>query len=103
MSIIHWQKDYRSIYTQTWNFYVLVEDLLEVVSCKAQFLAFHHLQLDEVVEFIVQVEDEGLVDLSAEAEDDSLLHLQGVRADSQVKERCQVPSNGHCILIDVCK
>lgn len=102
MSTIHWQKE-RFIYKQTWNFYVLVEDLLEVVPCEAQFLAFHYLQLDEVVQFIVHVEDEGLIDLSAEAEDDSLLHLQGVRADSQVKESCWVSSNGHCILIDVCK
>lgn len=93
----------RFIYKQTWNFYVLVKDLLEVVPCEAQFLAFHYLQLDEVVQFIVHVEDEGLIDLSAEAEDDSLLHLQGVRADSQVKESCRVSSNGHCILIDVCK
>lgn len=93
----------RFIYKQTWNFYVLVEDLLEVVPCEAQFLAFHYLQLDEVVQFIIHVEDEGLIDLSAEAEDDSLFHLQGVRADSQVKESCRVSSNGHCILIDVCK
>lgn len=71
----------RFIYKQTWNFYVLVENLLEVVPCEAQFLAFHYLQLDEVVQFIVHIEDEGLIDLSAEAEDDSLLHLQGVRAD----------------------